>query len=112
MCLTSVIRYIHQTFKTDATMSFVSGTVSERPTGSMAGGFASTTVTLGEHRTGSNPSRQEKYTSKGQFLGFAVVWFYQNNKEGSQMVNYTHLGFKEYRSLTTPPQLSAEEEYL
>lgn len=84
MCLTSVIRYIHQTFKTDATMSFVSGTVSERPTGSMAGGFASTTVTLGETEQDQIPLDRKSTQQKGNFWDLLLYGFIRTTRRAAR----------------------------
>lgn len=77
MCLTSKAQYICQAFKTDATMSFASGTVSERPTGSIVGGSTSTTVTLGEREQDQIPLDGISIKPKGNYwdlLLYDFIW--------------------------------------
>lgn len=77
MCLTSRVQYICPAFKTDATMSFISGTVSERPTGSIVGGSASTTVTLDEREEDQIPLDRISIQPKGNYwdlLLYDFIW--------------------------------------
>lgn len=89
-------------------MSFVCGTVSERPAGSVVRGSVKHCSDTRLKRAGSNPPGQGKYTTKGQFLRSAVKWFHLSNEKGSWMVTYICLGSKEYGSLANSPLISAE----
>lgn len=55
MCLTSRIQYICQAFKIGAKMSFVCGTVSERPAGSVVRGSVKHCSDTRLKRAGPNP---------------------------------------------------------
>lgn len=108
MCLTSRIQYICQAFKIGAKMSFVCGTVSERAAVSVVRGSVKHCSDTRLKRAGPNPPGQDKYTTKGQFLRFAVKWFHLSNEKGNWMVIYICLGSKESRSLANSPLISAE----